>query len=186
MYTHCSWRYQAAIAALARGELIAYPTEAVWGIGCDPFNPGAVEKLLSLKQRPIDKGLILVAADVSQLGELANGLSQRQRDAICAARAKSTTWLIHNDGSVPAWIAGSHTSAAVRISNNPIVKALCEGFGGMLVSSSANRAGYMPALSELKARAYFGAQIAEYVAGNTGGELRPSQIIDLESGQRLR
>ena len=53
-----------AVTALKQGGILAYPTEAVWGLGCDPFNQQAVLKLLALKQRPMDKGLILIAANV--------------------------------------------------------------------------------------------------------------------------
>ena len=58
--THC-------IAALQDGKVIAYPTEAVFGLGCDPDNQQAVEELLQLKQRPVEKGLILIAASYEQL-----------------------------------------------------------------------------------------------------------------------
>ena len=185
-YLHQSWRHQAALAALQQGKLIAYPTEAVWGLGCDPWNGDAVEQLLALKHRSVDKGLILVAADYSQLGDLVDGLPIEQRRLLSQQSAQPTTWLIAHRARVPSWISGSHSSVAVRISHHPIVKALCEGFGGMLVSTSANRAGQLPAYNELRARAYFGSRVASYVAGSTSGMRNPSKIIDLASGQRLR
>ena len=52
-----------AVAALRRGGVIAYPTEAVWGLGCDPRDEAATLRLLALKQREVGKGLILIAAD---------------------------------------------------------------------------------------------------------------------------
>ena len=56
-----TWRVQQAARAIRAGAVIAYPTEAVWGLGCDPWDEDAVERLLAIKSRPVDKGLILVA-----------------------------------------------------------------------------------------------------------------------------
>lgn len=186
MYPAQAWRYLSALQALHSGELIAYPTEAVWGLGCDPGNPAAVAKLLALKQRSVEKGLILVAADVAQLNSLLDAITPAQRRRLQDPCAQPTTWLIPNNGSVPDWICGAHDSVAVRISAHPIVKALCQAFGGMLVSSSANRAGCAPARNIIQARARFKGGVAAYVAGATGSANRPSQIIDVVSGRRLR
>lgn len=59
--------FQHTLQALQQGEVIAYPTEGVFGVGCDPDNPHAIKKLLELKQRPVEKGLILIAASYEQL-----------------------------------------------------------------------------------------------------------------------
>ena len=61
-----SWRVQQAAQAIRAGAVIAYPTEAVWGLGCDPWDEEAVERLLLLKGRSVDKGLILVADNIRQ------------------------------------------------------------------------------------------------------------------------
>ena len=69
-------RLRIAANWISLGEVIAYPTEAVWGLGCDPFNPQAVAKLLALKQRPVEKGLILIAAHINQFAPLLARLDQ--------------------------------------------------------------------------------------------------------------
>ncbi|MBT8149232.1 MAG: Sua5/YciO/YrdC/YwlC family protein [Gammaproteobacteria bacterium] len=186
MFSSQPWRYQEALCALQRGELIAYPTEAVWGLGCDPYNGAAVSHLLALKQRPVGKGLILVAAHLQQLGSLAEALDPAARARLQRETAMPTTWLLPNDGSIPGWISGAHTSVAIRISNHPIVRSLCQLYGGMLVSTSANRSGQQPARSALRARMLFGREVAAYVAGPTSGATQPSRIIDLASGRQLR
>ncbi|NNC54998.1 MAG: tRNA threonylcarbamoyladenosine biosynthesis protein RimN [Pseudomonadales bacterium] len=180
------WRSAPAMRALAEGELIAYPTEAVWGLGCDPFNERAVASLLNLKRRARTKGLILVAAHPLQLQPLRAALTDAQWQQLCELRAEPTTWLLPNHGCMPPWICGAHDSVAVRISAHPVVASLCKRFGDLLVSTSANPAGMSPARSELAARRYFGKQVACYVSGATGGAAKPSQIIDLVSGRRLR
>ncbi|MGB5323974.1 MAG: Sua5/YciO/YrdC/YwlC family protein [Pseudomonadales bacterium] len=172
--------------ALGRGELIAYPTEAVWGLGCDPYNEEAVASLLAIKRRPAAKGLILVAADASQLAPLRAGLTDAQWRKLVATTRQPTTWLVPNNGTLPLWICGAHDNVAVRLSSHPVIAALCAGFGEPIVSTSANPTGLPPARNELSARRYFRNGIAAYVAGATGGAKQPSRIIDLCSGERLR
>ncbi|MBT8140484.1 MAG: Sua5/YciO/YrdC/YwlC family protein [Gammaproteobacteria bacterium] len=180
------WRFEPALRALAAGEIIAYPTEAVWGLGCDPFNEHAVARLLSLKRRAQTKGLILVAAHAQQLKPLRNALSDAQWQKLCQPTEQATTWLVPNHGCMPPWICGVHDSVAVRLSSHPVVATLCQRFGDLLVSTSANPAGLIPARSERAARRYFRADVASYVSGATGGAAKPSRIMDLVTGLRLR
>lgn len=181
------WKTHKAVKAIARGGVIAYPTESVWGLGCDPFNPEAISKLLRLKNRPINKGLILVAAELAQLGELINGLSEAQLAQLeWSTTAQPTSWLIPHYNKLPLWITGQHTTVAIRLSNHPTVQALCHNYGGMLVSTSANLSGRPAAATQLKVRKYFAAQIDTYVAGQTGHFNSASHIVDLTTGRRLR
>jgi len=180
------WRTIKAVKCLMRGGVIAYPTESVWGLGCDPFNQAAVARILQLKQRQVAKGLILVASDIEQLGELVADWSIEQRHRLVNEGVTPTTWLIPHHGLIPQWITGEHSSVALRISTHPVVKALCEGFGGPIVSTSANRAGLPAARNQVRSRHYFGSKVDSYVAGATGGKARPSTIIDFETGNILR
>lgn len=177
---------QEAVSALRSGGVIAYPTEAVWGLGCDPFNGNAVKRLLSLKCRPVEKGLILVASREEQLGSLPECLNAQQLGMLRAGQEKPTTWLIPARGHIPDWITGEHTTVAVRISRHPTVYSLCEAFGGMIVSTSANTTGVAPATSEQAVRNMFQDQVDVYVHGELGGQDAPSRIIDLQTGKVLR
>lgn len=129
-----------AVAALRQGKVIAYPTEAVWGLGCDPFNAEAVKTVLRLKKRAVEKGLILVAASYAQIEPLlADTVTDEQRQALQQPSDKPTTWLVpFNPEKLPSWISGAHHTVAVRISSHALVKALCEAAGMPLVSTSAN------------------------------------------------
>lgn len=185
------WQLASALSALYHGETIAYPTEAVWGLGCDPFNINAVNRLLALKKRPVEKGLILVAANLVQVAPLLHHLSDAQLAQLkqsvsdtCVDRP--TTWLIPSHGLVPYWITGEHDTVAVRISRHPTVAAICQAFGGMIVSTSANPRQRSPALTQLAVRCYFGKLVRSYVAGEVGCAGRPSEIRHLVTGEILR
>jgi L-threonylcarbamoyladenylate synthase len=176
-----------ASSALRGGEVVAYPTEAVWGLGCDPFSESAVIKLLGLKGRPVDKGLILVAANVAQIERYLDANLPAEKNALLETLSEQpVTWLVPvNRELVPAWITGSYPNLAVRISHHPLVQALCLAFGGPIVSTSANPAGLPPAKTAAEVRRYFGNQIP-LCAGETGNAARPSTIRDLLTGEVLR
>lgn len=177
-----------AVATLRRGGVVAYPTEAVWGLGCDPFDEAAVLRLLALKQRAVDKGLILVAATTAQFDGLLDwdALPPARRDAILASWPGPHTWVMPATARVPHWITGQHDSVAVRVSAHPVVVALCTGFAGALVSTSANPAG-APAPKTLDALdPGLRTGIDGLVAGATGGLDRATTIRDARSGAELR
>tara|TARA_R110002167_G_scaffold128655_2_gene311121 strand:+ start:12185 stop:12742 length:558 start_codon:yes stop_codon:yes gene_type:complete len=181
------WQLKQAVSALHQGGVIGYPTEAVWGLGCDPFQAEAVERLLRLKQRPVEKGLILVAASMEQLQPLLRALSRAQRAELELSWPGPTTWLVPDpDGLIPPWIKGQHTSVAVRVSAHNQVATLCKAFGGPLVSTSANLAGIEAARSAIEVRQAFGHQLDFLLPGTLGGQEHPSVIRDLSSGRVLR
>lgn len=181
------WHLRRCVRALENGGVIAYPTEAVWGLGCDPADREAVMALLALKSRPVEKGLILVAANVAQIEPLLAPLTPAQRQKALALWPGPVTCLLPDpQRRVPDWLRGRHASIAVRVSGHPVVKALCQAFGGPLVSTSCNPAGAPAARSSLQVRRYFGDALDGILPGALGAERRPSRIIDLVSDQVLR
>jgi L-threonylcarbamoyladenylate synthase len=177
-----------AITTLHNGGVIAYPTEAVWGLGCDPFDQAAVVRLLALKQREVDKGLILVAADVAQFDSLAewNALDAAHHDAVLASWPGPHTWIVPATARAPRWITGDHDGIALRVSAHPLVVALCKGFGRAIVSTSANRAGAPPPRTLDELDPDLRNAIDAIVAGETSGLSRPTPIRDARSGAALR
>ncbi|RLA24971.1 MAG: tRNA threonylcarbamoyladenosine biosynthesis protein RimN, partial [Gammaproteobacteria bacterium] len=137
MAYHSHFKVRMASRALQQGKLIAYPTEAVYGLGCDPLNEAAVMSLLSIKQRPAHKGLILVASDFSQLQPFINP-SQEMLQRIIPTWPGPITWVIPVQSWVPTYLKGTHHSIAVRVSAHPLVRQLCASYGGAIVSTSAN------------------------------------------------
>jgi len=177
-----------AATILHASGIVAYPTEAVWGLGCDPFDEAAVRRLLAIKQRPVDKGLILVAASLLQLDGLADwdALPLVHRDAVFASWPGPHTWVVPATARTPRWITGAHDSVAVRVSAHPVVVALCNAFGGALVSTSANPAG-LPAPHTLSSIAPgLLAALDGSVIGETSGLPRPTPIRDARSGAEIR
>lgn len=172
---------------MRRGGVIAYPTEAVWGLGCDPFNEEALERLLELKSRPRHKGVILIASSVAQVAPLIDPLSEQEREKVLATWPGPVTWLLPDPHHlVPEWVKGKHSSVAVRVSTHPVVKAICDSFGGPIVSTSANPAGAEPARDLLRVNLYFANKVDGTVPGALGNLAQPTQIRDLISDRLIR
>lgn len=177
-----------AAAAIRRGGVIAYPTEAVWGLGCDPASEAATRRLLSIKQRPVDKGLILVASHLEQLRRFVDldSLAPERLDEVLSTWPGPHTWILPASHAAPAWITGSHPGVAVRVSAHPVVAALCEACGHALVSTSANLAGEPPARHRDGLDPALLQQLDGVVDGETGGLQRPTPIRDAATGAALR
>jgi L-threonylcarbamoyladenylate synthase len=175
-----------AVKALQRGDVIAYPTEAVYGLGCDPFSHEAITKILQLKHRHLDQGFILVAASWDQIEPLIEPISPRQLQVILDSWPGPTTWTFPAKPGVPHWISGQHNSIAVRISDHPIVKALCESFGGPIVSTSANCHGQPPIRDYGTVCMTFAQQLAVIIDGDVGHYTRPSTIKNAITGEIIR
>lgn len=175
-----------AVRKLRAGGVIAYPTEGVWGLGCDPCNETAVRRLLALKQRDPAKGLILVAADIDQFEPLLQKVSAHHRERLDASWPGPHTWLVDDEGKAPRLIRGRHSRVALRVSAHPLVRSLCRAFGGPVVSTSANPAGRPAPLSAWQVRRYFGRRLDFILPGPLGGQRGPTPIRDLATGRVLR
>ena len=174
-----------AAEILHRGGVIAYPTEAVYGLGCDPLNQGAVEHVLAIKQRPVEKGLILIASRFEQLTPYVQPQPPEIRQRLDESWPGPITWLLPARPATPRWLRGDHPSIAVRVTAHPLAAALCEAFGGPIVSTSANPAGRPPARSPLQARIRCpGVDLIMH--GATGPLARPTPIRDAVTGKVLR
>ena len=177
-----------AVARLRAGGVIAYPTEAVWGLGCDPGHQMAVHALLRLKQRPVEKGMILVAADLHQLQGWArlDALPDERQREVLASWPGANTWILPAGPRAPKWVTGDHSGLAVRISAHPLVAALCRAWGGPLVSTSANLAGEPPARTRDELDPRLLSLLDGVLDGDTGGLAQPTPIRDALSGNVLR
>jgi L-threonylcarbamoyladenylate synthase len=179
---------EAATVALRSGGVIAYPTEAVFGLGCDPRSESAIRRLFELKQRPPTQGVLLIASDFAQLERF---IDLAAVTAPALARAHATwpgpcTWVFPRASTAPPWLAGGHAGIAVRVTAHPAAAALCRAFCGALVSTSANRHGEAPARSAPEVWAMFGDDLPFILDGATGGLERPTPIRDAISGETLR
>lgn len=171
---------------LHHGGVVAYPTEAVWGLGCDPLDRSAMDEILRLKGRAEKKGVILIAASADQIVPFVGRLTGEEWQRMLQPGFMPITWVVPASDLAPPWITGGRGTLAVRITRHPVAAALCQGFGGPLVSTSANPQGLPPARHALKVRCYFGRQLADITPGAVGNALRPSEIRDIRSGEILR
>jgi L-threonylcarbamoyladenylate synthase len=178
-----------AVAALHAGQVIAYPTEAVWGLGCDPWDESAVLALLRLKQRPVAKGVILIAADLGQVAPFLEQLTVEQRNKVIASWSvdveQASTWLVPLTADTPKWISGEHAKVAIRVTKHQQTQALCCAFGRPIVSTSANPSSAPSATDAAMVRTYFGDQVF-VLEGATSGATQPSVIRDVVTGEVLR
>ncbi|HFC53385.1 MAG TPA: tRNA threonylcarbamoyladenosine biosynthesis protein RimN [Gammaproteobacteria bacterium] len=171
---------------LSQGGVVAYPTEAVYGLGCDPLDDDAVGRLLEMKGRPVHKGLILIAAEFSQLLPFIESPCADGLQLLRESWPGPVTWVVAARPELPFWLRGNHATVAVRVTGHPLAAALCRAFGGALVSTSANPAGLPPARSPLAVRRYFGEQVNQILHGATGGLRKPTEIRSLADGRVLR
>ena len=176
----------AAVEQLKAGHVIAYPTEAVYGLGCDPNNESAVRKLLSLKVRHESAGLVLIASDYSQLQPWVADIEEPLQHKAMQTWPGPVTWLFPRATAVPDFVAGKHATVAVRITAHGPSRDLCEAFGSALISTSANPSTARPALSAEEVHDYFGQGIEGILAGRLGESEKPSEIRDLTSGHIIR
>ena len=177
-----------AITALKQGLVIAYPTEAVYGLGCDPTDQQAVMALLKLKQRPIEKGLILVAGDFKLLAPFVDisGLTPQSWSRITQSWPGAVTWVLPKSKDCPTWISGKFDSVAVRVSEHLVIGQLSKQLGLPIVSTSANPAGMAPAVTAQQVKQMFSDMLGQVIDAPLGDSDAPSQIFDGVTGQQFR
>ena len=179
------FKYSMAATVLHGGGLIAYPTEAVYGLGCDPHNIDALQSLLALKRRPSTMGLILISDSI----ETALGYINQPSDELVKKLHRSwpgpTTWIVPATG-LNELVTGGRDTVALRVSAHPVCRQLCAAFGDVVVSTSANVSGKKPATNLLQLRRQFPAGIDHILGGALGDASCPTKIIDSLSDQVLR
>lgn len=175
----------AAARIILGGGVVAAPTEAVYGLSCDPWNETAVERLVALKGRAMSKGLILVAGGLYQFTSLVQHLDRHQQETLVASWPGPVTWLVPVPPDLPEWISGGQETLALRVTAHPVMAELCRQAGKPLTSTSANLAGEPPAMTRADVERTF-PDIDGIVAGDLGGATRPTEIRDLLSGEIIR
>ncbi|WP_298607644.1 L-threonylcarbamoyladenylate synthase [uncultured Thiothrix sp.] len=181
-----STQIEEAVAVVKSGGLIAYPTEAVFGLGCDPQNEAALQRLLELKQRPAHKGLILIAAELEQVIPYLAPLTPEVLERILPTWPGPYTWLLPVNAAVSPLVKGKHDTLAVRISAHPVCQALCRQLGTPLISTSANPANQTPARDLVTLQTYFADQLDLILDLPLGQQQNPSEIRNALTGKLIR
>lgn len=175
-----------AIEILKSGGLIAYPTEGVFGIGCDPQNENALARVIAIKQRDAAKGLILVADQLAHLDTFVQPFTVDEQKRIAPTWPGPVTWVVRARTGVSSLLTGGRNTLAVRVSDHPVVQAICNGFGGAIVSTSANLSGQSECLSAAQTRTELGNKIDLVVDAAIGNHKGASSIRDAATGKLLR
>lgn len=180
--------FESVVEALQQGEVIAYPTEGVFGVGCDPDNVTAIDKLLALKQRPIDKGLILIAANYQQLLPYIDDsqLTGEQLQAVQSTWPGPVTWVMPVKKGISSHLTGQFDSIAVRVTDHPLVQQLCLAFGKPITSTSANLTGLEPCRTTEEVERQLGDKLVAILQGQVGGRTQPTEIRDAKTSNVLR
>ncbi|MFV1997888.1 MAG: L-threonylcarbamoyladenylate synthase [Acidiferrobacterales bacterium] len=181
-----SWHINQAARVIHRGGIVAYPTEAIFGLGCDPFDLAAVWRLILLKQRSVDKGLVIIASDMEQLLPFIKTLDGKTENKVMATWPGPVTWLLPAQPWVSPLLRGRHETIAVRITAHPIAARLCHNLGHSLVSTSANIAEQRPARNTFEVQRRFGDAIDYVLPGRTGEQPQPSEIRDALTDKIIR
>ncbi|WP_392558583.1 Sua5/YciO/YrdC/YwlC family protein [Orbus mooreae] len=169
------------------GKVIAYPTEAVFGLGCDPDCENAVLTILSLKKRPVEKGLILIAENFDQLIPYIDiqSITEQQKDLMLSSWPGPVTWVVPKNKNTPYFLSGQFDSIAIRVTDHPLVGKICKVFNKPLVSTSANLSGIEPCRTVEEVEKQFGKNFP-VLGGETGKRINPSEIRDIKTGKIIR
>jgi L-threonylcarbamoyladenylate synthase len=183
------WQIKQAALAVDSGGIIAYPTEAVYGLGCNPDNSEAVLRLLTLKQRPWEKGVILIASCIEQLEPYAQ-LNAALLKRITPTWPGPVTWILPAREDIPPLLhkesQGEANTIAVRVTAHPIAAAICDEVGHALVSTSTHVSNHLPARTPFQVRNIFHNEIDYIVHGATGNIKKPTEIRDAKTNRIIR
>ena len=167
---------------LKGGGIIIYPTEGIYGIGCDAFNQKSVDKVITIKGRSASKSFIIICSDVTQLNTIINQDYMNYRELL----AKDfITWIVPAHKKCPSWLTMKNT-VAVRITNHPVIDNLCKGLGGPIISTSANYSHHSYINDIKKIESLFDKKVDYIVEGELGGEVKSSTIKNIVTKEVLR
>lgn len=171
-----------AVAALRAGELVAFPTETVYGLGADAANSAAVAKIFAAKGRPADHPLIVHLPDVSHLSRWASDIPE------AAYRVAATFWpgpltlILKRHPTVLDAITGGQDTVGLRVPSHPLALQLLQAFDGGIAAPSANRFGHVSPTTAAHVRQEFGADVAVVLDGGPCAVGIESTILDLSGG----
>lgn len=174
-------RLDAAAARLSAGELVAFPTETVYGLGADATNAEALGKVFRLKGRPADHPLIVHLASAVQLSDWATDIPASGRDLAERFWPGPLTLVLKRQPGVLDAVTGGQETVALRVPAHPLAQALLRRFGGGIAAPSANRFGHISPTTAAHVRSEFGEAVMVLDGGPCGVGLE-STILDLSSG----
>ena len=179
------WALNRFAHAVSQGAIFGYPTDTIWGFGCHPLIASSVARILQIKNRKPDKGLILLSSRLDYCAAYV-GLDLEQLEPVRSSTDHPTTWLVPASRNCPLWIRGNYPTVAIRITRHPLLDYLCDRLQAPIVSTSANRARKSTVRNSVQMRKQFGDELDFIVSGFATGSNRPSEIKSLLKGTTIR
>jgi L-threonylcarbamoyladenylate synthase len=179
------WALNRLAHAVSQGAIFGYPTDTIWGFGCHPLIANSVARILQIKNRSADKGLILLSSRLEYCAAYV-GLNSEQLKPVLSTTDHPITWLVPASGNCPAWIRGNNPTVAIRITDHPLLEFLCDRLETPIVSTSANRSSKSTARNSMQMHKQFGDELDFIVSGFATGSNRPSEIKSLLNGTTAR
>lgn len=173
-----------AASLLKKGEVIAYPTEAVYGFGCDPSNDDAILKILKLKQRDPSKGMLIVGAILGHILPFVGELDPDILNKVMKTWPGPVTWILPTSMQLSGLLTGGRPTIAARVSAHQTVNEICNQYCKAIVSTSVNIQGEEPFKTAQEVMDAF--PNIPVVAGEIGQEDKPTQIIDSITDKIIR
>lgn len=175
-----------AASLIHQGGIVAHACEGVWGLACDPFCERAVRRILALKARSEEKGLIVIGADPSYFDHELSQVSASTRLDVMASWPGHITWILPTT-RFPVWICGRAETVACRVPDHQLSRELATTAAIPLVSTSANLSGRSPLRTQVDVEAQFGHHVDFVLPSEINvNSMGPSKIFDARTGKQLR
>ncbi|MHB8789815.1 MAG: L-threonylcarbamoyladenylate synthase [Desulfobulbaceae bacterium] len=173
-----------AVSLLRAGGIVAFPTETYYGLGVDPLSEDGLVRLFQVKDRPALKPVLVLVADLEQVGLLAREISPTARTLMDRFWPGPLTLVLPARTELSPHLTGGTGTVGVRLSPHPVASELLRTFGGPLTATSANRSGHVPAVTAEEVRLAFGSEVDMILdGGRTPGE-KGSTLVGV-SGNRI-
>ncbi|MBT4668882.1 MAG: L-threonylcarbamoyladenylate synthase [Candidatus Ruthia sp.] len=177
-----SFRVRLATQYLKSGGVISHPTDTIQGLACLPNFEQSMQRILQLKRRSTNKGLILLASNVSYFANYVDDVSQLNKIKVSDT---PTTYLLKANQKTSKLLTGRFDTIAIRLTNDPLITKLCQASNSALVSTSANTSGKNSATSVLELNVFFKQEL-DFIITPQNYNNSPSKIINLQTGERIR
>jgi L-threonylcarbamoyladenylate synthase len=171
---------------ISRGGVIAFRTDTFYGLGADPFNAGAVQKVKDLKDREGDKPILVLISDAEQLGRLIKNRSAAFDELAKQFWPGALTIIGEATSQLPSELTAGTKSVGVRLPDDERVRSAVRACGGALTATSANPSGEPPARSAAESLKYFGETVDLIVDGGATKTDQPSTVVDTTSDGGLK
>ncbi len=174
-----STEIEKAVEYLRRGQVIAYPTETIYGLGADVTDRKAVKRIYDLKARDYGLPISILVADLRMLREVVSEVPDRALLLMRKFWPGALTILFPASSIIPKGLVTNTGKVGIRISSHPVAAALVQQFGRPITTTSANLSGFPPSLAVKHVRKYFGEKLPCIIDGGECAPTRGSTVVDI-------